>query len=158
MKKSKWLGAFLVGAMALLGSNLARADLYISSELTSVGYLVKFLTAGAEAGYAVVTLDGNSFSYDSSSNVVVTPGSSSDLIVATLSSGTAALSDGSYGWLTLTPSAGSTMALTIAGSNLEVTALPEPGTYALIGLGVAGLLLARRRQKKSEMALGQFAV
>ena len=33
------------------------------------------------------------------------------------------------------------------GHNGNVTAVPEPGTLALIGLGAAGLVIARRRKR-----------
>lgn len=36
----------------------------------------------------------------------------------------------------------------IPGASITVAAIPEPGTYALMGLGMAGVLLAARRRKQ----------
>ncbi|MES1162718.1 MAG: PEP-CTERM sorting domain-containing protein [Rhizobacter sp.] len=37
----------------------------------------------------------------------------------------------------------------MAYDNISVTAVPEPGTYALMALGLAGVMLAVRRQRKA---------
>jgi hypothetical protein len=37
----------------------------------------------------------------------------------------------------------------VAYDNITVTAVPEPGTYALMALGLAGVMVAVRRQRKA---------
>lgn len=40
------------------------------------------------------------------------------------------------------------IALQVQGATVQVTAVPEPGSYALFGLGLAGLALAAQRRAK----------
>jgi len=159
-KSNKLLGALLVGA-SLLGSQVANAAVTEVTEVnaleTTDGILVKFLSSTATLDYTLFYKAGDSYTTSKSDNVTVSTLGSVFLNFATVTFGTGALSDGSYGWLKFTPSTDGKLAISWSGTNVSVSAVPEPGVYALIGLGVAGLALARRRQKKSA-ALGRFAV
>lgn len=160
MNKSKLLGALLVG-VSLLGSSVANAAVAEVNALeTTKGILVKFLSSTANVNYSLFYDTGDGYTTTKSDNVSVANLGTAFLNFATVTVdfGSGSLSDDSYGWLKFTPDNNATLAMIWTGTDVSVSAVPEPGVYALIGLGVAGLILARRRQKSSSAALGQFAV
>lgn len=156
MSKSKWLGALLVGISAL-GSGMANAS--VSGIVTSEGYRINFLSADAWLTYSLF-YSGSQPGTETSDNVKhrVTLDNINLLKDDYITAGSGELKDGIYGWIQFSPTNENPVSISWDGYNVAVAAVPEPGVYALIGLGVAGLVLARRRQKKSDIALGQFAV
>lgn len=144
MKKSKWLVAMVIGAAALT-SNMANAA--VKSIETSQSVLVNFLSASSWLDFAVFMAKGDTFSTSQSGNIVFSNDVTFNWHNATITYGSATPDDGSYGWLKFTPNAGKTMGFSWAGDGITVSPVPEPEVLALLGVGVAGLLLARRRQK-----------
>lgn len=149
MKRSKWLVALVLDA-ASLTSNMANATVvsssYLETTLTSSSVLFKFLSESSWLNFIVLMGGGGDYTTTDSGNVDLN-NTKFAWSQATIGYGNGALSDGSYGWLKFTPVAGQQMAFSWTGGDISVTPVPEPEVLALLGIGAAGLLLARRRQK-----------
>lgn len=160
MSKFKYLGGMVLGA-SLLASPLASAEVTpIGALTTSQSILVKFLSATASINYALFFRTGTSYTEAASGNVSAASIGPFDIppaSIAQVTFGKANLSGGDYGWLKFSPQGGNTVAFNWTGNDINVSEVPEPGVYALIALGIAGIALTRSRQRKAQLPQ-QFAV
>ena len=149
-KLLKWVASAFV-AVAFLGGN-AQASVY-TADGDSGQSLVFTLLGGASksvldfvasvSGKVTATIDGD---FDKFKAKFLDKPTNSLLHVSASSS---KFSD--IGIITLAPQSGSTVTVdtalfSLGSKNFQVAAVPEPETYALMGLGVLGLMLVRRRK------------
>ena len=105
-----------------------------STDLSSVSF--NFATLGGDSTLTVEALENGNPVSTSTFNSGIPPGQSADEGFASISA--------TFNMLVLTAGAGGLLAI----DNINTPALaPEPASFALVGTGLAGLVLARRRRK-----------
>lgn len=144
MKKTKWLTALVIAAAALT-SNVANAGVFNLGSTDSIGKLL--MDAGSSVMFTLTFERGSSFDITHSDGVTVNQVLNSEF-GGTVFEGSMAFNGATNGWLSVTPVGNSVGLMTWNGNGITA-AVPEPEVYALMGLGVAGLLLSRRRQKRN---------
>ena len=145
-KLGKWVASAVI-ATALLGGN-AQAAVYKADASLGQSLLVTLLGDDTGSWVSFITQVVGKFTTSISGDAVVNATSfnkaKTKFYVAGSSEEGSAVS-----YFSLIPTAGSSIMVnsnSLAGANYTIAAVPEPETYALMGVGLLGLLLARRRK------------
>ncbi len=145
-KLGKWVASAVI-ATALLGGN-AQAAVYKAGASLGQSLLVTLLGGDTGSWVSFITHVVGKFSTSTSGDAVVNATrvnkQETKFFVAGSSEEGSAVS-----YFSLIPTAGSSIMVnsnSLAGANYTIAAVPEPETYALMGIGLLGLLLVRRRK------------
>ncbi|WP_270807667.1 PEP-CTERM sorting domain-containing protein [Aeromonas sp. QDB25] len=151
-KLGKWVASAVV-ATALLGGN-AQATVYKADGSLGQSLLVTLLGGDTGSWVSFVTQVVGKFDTSSSGNAVVNATSLNKAQTRFFVAGSS--EEGSaVSYFSLIPTAGSSIKVNsngISGENFNIAAVPEPETYALMGVGLLGLLLGRRRKNLVQAA------
>ena len=151
MKKvNKWM-ALAVVASALLAGN-AQAKVYEADGSLGQSLLITLIGGDSGSWVSFITQAVGTFSTSVTGDADVTTKSLNKSKTRFLVSG-ASEEGSSVSSFSLTPTVGSSIKVnSVTGDNFTIAAVPEPETYALMGVGLLGLMLGRRRKIAAQAA------